>query len=85
MEKKIIFSVLLGALIISVGMLSVRMIVNYYDETGSFYALMAVPLVVYVYGVIGAIILHPVLHPLFKKVISWIQKEKNKDGDDIQQ
>ena len=76
MEKKIFFSGFFGVLIIFVGMLFVRMIVNYYDETGSLYALGAVAVVVYIYGIMGAIVLHPVLFPLLKKVILRIKKEK---------
>ena len=80
MEKKIFFSALFGALIISVGMLFVRMIVNYYDETGSFCALMAVPLVVYAYGVTCAII----LHPFFKGVATWMQSHLKKRTEKCQ-
>lgn len=72
MKKMHIIPVLFGALIISVGILFVRMIVNYYNETGSFYALIGVPVVVYVFGLMAAI----ALHPFFREVVSWMQKEK---------
>ena len=76
MKKIHIISVLFGALFISLGVFFVRMIVDYYDETGSFYAFIGVPVVVYVFGLMAAI----VLHPFFKEVASWIQREKKKDG-----
>ena len=79
MKKVYIISVLFGALIISVGILFVRMIVNNYDETGNFYVLMGAFVVIYIFGLLAAII----LHPLFKDVISWIQKERNQNGNDI--
>lgn len=79
MEKTYIISFLFGALIISIGILFVRMIVDYYNETGSINTLLCVPVVVYVFGLMAAI----ALHPFFKEVISWVQKGKNKDGNDI--
>ena len=73
MKKTSITSVLFGVLFISVGILFVRMIVNYYDETGSLYALGGVAVVVYVFGLMAAI----VLYPFVKEVVSWKQNYLN--------
>ena len=69
MKKMYWIVILFGFIVITGGTLLVKMMVDYYNETGDVYALGSVVIIVYTIGVMVGI----VSNSLFQEIVSWIR------------